>query len=270
MEEKTLRCPNCGANTTNADNCEYCGSLLVRFVEKGIDLSKTSYTSNTEVFPGLIRELKQNLALQKQGDESVVTDIVRAIGTRGLLSIIRTGHCVWADDHEIVLSNSDKGLAIVFDFDTYIHADDKEVIDYNKEKEQQHALFKQLPCYELFTSHRCFYKGDNGEECKGIEYAIDFGEDAEGAARLISEIMIKVFGVSLDEDVEFYTNYGDNIGKAREQIYASTRAVYEKQAKQEAEQEINQLREEALEDMDKIIKYIFIVLGALALLLFFL
>ena len=77
-ELKSYTCPNCGANTTNADNCEYCGSLLVRFVEKGIDLSKTSYLSNTEVFPGLIKELKQNLAMQEQGDESTVTDIYRA------------------------------------------------------------------------------------------------------------------------------------------------------------------------------------------------
>lgn len=27
---KSYTCPNCGANTTNAEKCEYCGSLLVR------------------------------------------------------------------------------------------------------------------------------------------------------------------------------------------------------------------------------------------------
>lgn len=32
-EIKTIVCPNCGANTTNHQNCEYCGSMLVRCYE---------------------------------------------------------------------------------------------------------------------------------------------------------------------------------------------------------------------------------------------
>ena len=39
MEANVIKCPNCGASSTNHTNCEYCGSLLVRFVDKGIDLS---------------------------------------------------------------------------------------------------------------------------------------------------------------------------------------------------------------------------------------
>lgn len=49
-ELKSYTCPNCGANTTDARNCEFCGSLLVRFVEKGIDLSQTTYLDDTETF----------------------------------------------------------------------------------------------------------------------------------------------------------------------------------------------------------------------------
>ena len=118
MEEKTLRCPNCGANATNHDNCEYCGSLLVRFVEKGIDLSKTSYTSNAEVFPGLIKELEQNLALQKQGDEPTATDIFREFDKRGnalgcIISVLRAGNFAWQDGQEYILSNSNKGCLIL-------------------------------------------------------------------------------------------------------------------------------------------------------------
>ena len=64
-ELKSYTCPNCGANTTDARNCEFCGSLLVRFVEKGIDLSQTTYLDDTETFPGLINALKQNLQLQE-------------------------------------------------------------------------------------------------------------------------------------------------------------------------------------------------------------
>jgi len=49
-----LSCPNCGAAITNRKNCEYCGSLLVRFIDKGINLIGTEYTSNVKVYPGLI------------------------------------------------------------------------------------------------------------------------------------------------------------------------------------------------------------------------
>ena len=77
MELKSYVCPNCGANTTNTQNCEYCGSLLVRFVEKGIDLSHTSYLNNNAVFPGLVEELKRNLELQSENPKDwVATDLL--------------------------------------------------------------------------------------------------------------------------------------------------------------------------------------------------
>lgn len=212
-ELKSYTCPNCGANTTNADNCEFCGSLLVRFAEKGIDLSNTSYLSNTEVFPGLIKELEQNLAMQEQGDESTATDIYRANSVEGNYvcpSVLRTGKCIWADGQNILLSKSNKGLVIILKFDTYVDTSNLDNIKFNKEWERKLNLFKQLPSYELFTPHNCFYTDPWGAKRKGIEYAIDFGEDAEGAARLISEILIKVYEVPLDENLEFYTNYGVN------------------------------------------------------------
>lgn len=230
-ELKSYTCPNCGANTTNADNCEFCGSLLVRFVEKGIDLSNTSYLSNTEVFPGLIKELEQNLAMQEQGDESTVTDICRANNIKdnyACLCVLRTGECVWADDQDIILSKSNKGLVIALDFSTYVDTSDSECIKFNKEEERKLNLFKQLPSFELFTPHNCFYKDEDGEQRKGMEYAIDFGEDAEGAARLISEILIKVFDVPLDENLEFYTNYGnDKVEETRRMVNKSRGNSYD-------------------------------------------
>lgn len=55
-----LNCPNCGAAAKNHKNCEYCGSLLIRFVEKGIELPQ-HYRNNNKVFSGLIDALKENL-----------------------------------------------------------------------------------------------------------------------------------------------------------------------------------------------------------------
>ena len=76
MEAKVIKCPNCGASSTNHTNCEYCGSLLVRFVDKGIDLTTTSYLTNDKVYEGLIDALQQNLERQELSDSIVETDIL--------------------------------------------------------------------------------------------------------------------------------------------------------------------------------------------------
>ena len=56
---------------------------------------------------------------------------------------------------------------------------------------------------------------------KGYEYFIDFGEDSEGAARLLSKIWKEVYEIPLDANVEYYTNAGgDNVVKARKAIEA--------------------------------------------------
>ena len=99
-EVKALVCPHCGANTTNTQNCEYCGSLLVRFVDKDIDISNTSYLSGKCEYPGLLTELKNNLKLQKEQTHVVCTDIYWPTndGGWGCLSIGRSGLFAWIDD----------------------------------------------------------------------------------------------------------------------------------------------------------------------------
>ena len=193
MELKVLKCPNCGANTTNAQNCEYCGSLLVRFVDKGIDLSKTSYTNDSATFPGLAEELKRNLQLQeKNPGESVVTDLCTTNADTGdgeCICVLRSGKCVWADGHEIIISNDRNGLIIELKFDTLVDGNGND--DWSKKQMKKLEAFKKLDSFPLFTGHTCNYTA-YGEERYCREYAIDFGNDAEGAARLISEILQKV------------------------------------------------------------------------------
>ena len=212
MELKTYVCPNCGANTTNAENCEYCGSLLVRFVEKGIDLSQTSYTDNSEVFPRLITELTKNLKLQDANKEDLVCTSIQWICPQ---------------DHEIfdgitITQDDDggnkpiKGLYISFDFDTYadnIH----ELETFNKRTNEEMALFKQLKSFPLFTSDYGSYVDPEGFKRIRRHFDICFGEDVEGAARLISEILIKVKGLKPTDDYDIHTNVGiNNIINARE------------------------------------------------------
>lgn len=64
METKgMLTCPNCGAAATNHKNCEYCNSLLVRFVEKGIEIDQSRYGKDAWVFPGL-NEMLETLSIK--------------------------------------------------------------------------------------------------------------------------------------------------------------------------------------------------------------
>lgn len=219
MELKTLVCPNCGANTTNTQNCEYCGSLLVRFVERGIDLSHTSYLNNDAVFPSLIPELKRNLKLQEEHpDTPVATEINKLLdnGDTTTMSILSSHSQMMWDDHTIAdFDTKKKGFRIVVGFDTY--ADTSALKDYNDEMDAQLSRFMQLDSFPLFTAHNGAFVDKAGMHRYGREYAIDFGQDVEGAARLISEILIKVNGFSPTETFDIFTNVGnDNIQKARD------------------------------------------------------
>lgn len=221
MEIKSIICPNCGANTTNAENCEYCGSLLVRFVDKGIDLSKTSFTNDTATFPGLAEELKRNLKLQNNNpNESVVTDLLyknERTGDGESLTVWRSGKCFWYDNSPIDINNSKNGLIICIVFDTYVGSDMPSwKTRYNYHRNCQLEKFKKLDCFPLFTSHISYYEDEDGDKRYSNEYAIDFGNDAEGAARLLSEILQKVYGRTQDRSFDMYTEVGhDNYLKAR-------------------------------------------------------
>ena len=202
MELKSYVCPNCGANTTNAQNCDYCGSFLVRFVEKGIDLSQTTYTSNSEVFPGLIEELKRNLKLQSENPSfTVATDLKKMRGNVSEGISIVSG--LWW------IGTKQRRLCICLRFDTYKNDAVTSFRVKNEEIETQFFKFQQLDSFPLFIAHNSQgYTDSMSMYRNGREYAINFGEDAEGAARLISEILIKVYGWSLAEPFDMFTNSG--------------------------------------------------------------
>lgn len=217
-ELKSYVCPNCGANTTNAQNCDYCGSLLVRFVERNIDLSGTSYLNNDKVIPGLIKHLEQNLLTQKNSEESVATDINFKINNGySCISVLRQGLADWMDHTRISLSDQTEGLLVCFVFATYSESSSVNE-NFNSEMNQLERKFKNLPSFDLFTPNRCYYTDSDGAKRKASQYAIYFGHDSEGAARIISEVIEKVYGLNLDDNsIEIYTNSGnDNIEKCRQ------------------------------------------------------
>lgn len=217
-ETANIVCPNCGANITNRSNCEYCGSLLVRFVDKGIDLSQTTYLNDDATFPGLADALRKNLKLQKERNNYMVTNIYCDIPTSSLSGIQciagvtarSTGGCysTWHDGSPIFSeSESGPGLVVRFGFRgkysgllpmLYDTGDDKDDIDRNNR-------FKNLDSFPLFLKNKCDISYYHLANAPGYEYAIDFGEDADGAARLLSEVFRKVYLIEDNHPIEFHT-----------------------------------------------------------------
>jgi len=192
MAEQYLRCPNCGANATNHQNCEFCGSLLVRFVEKGIDLSKTTYLSNAQVYPGLIDHLRYNLQLQRQNPGAVVYSGIGGELKGGLDLFI--GNSSPATDSIPVSDTPHLYVAIYFNRNSQLNEDAKQY--WTKKLE----TFKSLDCYPLFTfKETTVGDADGSAEWIDYWYTIDYGQDVEGAARLTSELLQKVYSIPLSE-----------------------------------------------------------------------
>ena len=189
MAEQDLKCPNCGANATNHQNCEYCGSLLVRFVEKGIDLSKTTYMSDAEVFPGLEQELRNNLSLQRQHPNCIVeTEICpRGEGT--------------------ILMYADNRLNVSHEPSLFTHI---EFVGNNKEdimEDNSFKIFNSLDCFPLFNfeDDELYDSLTKKYDTLLYRYTLNYGQDVTGAARLISELLQKVYGVPLSRGLDLST-----------------------------------------------------------------
>lgn len=219
---QSLTCPNCGAPATNHKNCEFCGSLLVRFADKKVDLSNTNYLKNTYVFPGLEEELQKNIELQNQEchrtDISIKNEVGEEVAT---ISIIPSNEYCSSNDTK-VFPNSEGGISVAFTFDFYKNA-------ANTEVKKRHDKFKGLKSIMLFTlniTEMC-YQTVSEDDPNAVwyyynryEYAIDFGHDSEGAARLISEIIHEVYNIPYNTHLSMetisFSEYSKRLDKQEE------------------------------------------------------
>jgi len=218
-EMKQFVCPNCGANITNRKNCEYCGSLLVRLMENGINVE--SYISDHNILPGLSEALKENIRLQKENkDLTVATDIYGQYFTKEnylFASIVSTKQLRFRNNTK-AFPNSKNGIGVVFCFEinsfNLLDKEDMFVIE-SKKIQAMHEKFKSLEIFNLFTSHVTSGKKVLTDEDKYYEYVVDFGEDAEGAARLLSDVLNQVYDIPNEAQLEYITNTGNEIESSR-------------------------------------------------------
>lgn len=183
-------CPNCGANITNTKNCEFCGSLLVRFAEAGIDISTTTtYTSDASVFAGMQQTLDKHLQYAKENPGQYVQTNING----NLMVIVNTKSLDDFEGRRFFESAEVDGLGICIWF-----------CRENSNEAIQVERFKELKSFTLFT-HRITRRNEligfdkDNNEVYALrtydEYAIDFGIDSKSAARFCSEIIANVYNI---------------------------------------------------------------------------
>lgn len=243
-----IKCPNCGAPAQNHKNCEFCGSLLVRFANKGVDLTNTSYLNNDGVLPGLIKELNKNLELQQKNNKAYVLTSISKIDKRmeggldNFCGVINSTWLQFLDGQKIFPEAKSPSLGIVFTFYILPNSSATKLLGaeskiknlfgteskvtkllggtestvtklfkgsrvmLSEEMRVQKEKFEQLSSFPLFESKVSRdYDEDSSTELWCYQYAIDFGQDVEGAARLISEIANKVFDCPLNSPLIYDT-----------------------------------------------------------------
>lgn len=180
LDIKTIICPNCGASSHNHHNCEYCGSLLVRFVSQNKTIDEQRYGKEAKPLPGLEDELKKNLSLQKTCGDSyaIVTtilteheDIVIVYG-QVMPPFVRLNNGTVL---KLSQANDENGLVYVIPFQT--KSMDTDIATMEKKRL---AMFKTLDYFFLFEPQPIQ---------DGVRYIIDFGQDYESAARIISDYL---------------------------------------------------------------------------------
>lgn len=176
MEAQTITCPNCGANTTNHQNCEYCGSFLVRQVSRGVDVS-----NYIERIPSYHNEVI--LKLLKKSE-----DIIKQLRNLGLDNanypalFIKFGNA-W-------VGNETTGILVYYDNakDSYcisIATVELEGLGVSKED----FMNSEIGSFFTYSEEDC----QDTDEWDMSTFEIGFGHDINGAADFICQLLDKVF-----------------------------------------------------------------------------
>lgn len=175
-QTRTIVCPNCGANPTNHHNCEYCGSMLVRFVDKNLNLDINKYGKNAEVtIDGLEESIKSNLLMQKHPIENniPITEIVSEDGEEGY-QVLPTNEATFGIDKPNPYSGQ---IGLVLRIPFLVRSNNATV---SEDAQARLRFFKKTDCYSLF---------DKVVVPEGEYYLLDCGEDHITASRILSDVI---------------------------------------------------------------------------------
>lgn len=177
---KTMQCPCCGASANNHLNCEFCGSLFVRYANLGIpteSIISSDGTIQDFVFLGLEQQLRKNISLQEFDYQFICTDVIK--NGEILVQIIASSAAF--DSFEIDKQGSFPGLTVHLPFP--------------ESQQNEYRNFIAMAEHKLFTYEYDLFH----------TFYIDFGNDPIGTAYLVSKILISVFGISSDTILSYNT-----------------------------------------------------------------
>lgn len=213
MNVSTIICPNCGASTTNLRNCEYCGSLLVRFPMLGLSIDKKKYGSKTNLPSGLVNALQNNLDKQISGKKNnhirtfidcPFSGFSLEIVSPQSISELTKFHVpsTFCGEYELLTmpkyqtASMNPSLLVCIRFIcpnllNKIQAPvDPLFSNFFTESIRQHQLFKALSESDLFThitEPLLTYGNIRYGTCDS--YYIDFGADVVGAAQILTQVI---------------------------------------------------------------------------------
>lgn len=179
-------------------------------------VENTYNATDSKSFAGLANALKLNLQMQKMSDISVATDIwgyQDGLLYENVCTVLRSGYAAFSDDSPIP-AESKYGLCVIFNFRVHNKFNKR---GFYRICKVRHDLFKNLKCFSLFLEHVTFDE-DQAGKWNIYEYFIDFGDDYEKAACLISDVIHNVYGVPYRDSVDCHTNSGENIDKFRKEF----------------------------------------------------
>ena len=243
---QTIVCPNCGANVHNHSNCEYCGSLLVRFASRNEQINQSVFGKEAHIIPGLEENLKKNIIHQKLGH--YVTTDVRAIYDNGdeehlqqflvapieqtdtVSTKIKTEKYGWIcygfDFKELRESMGESSDSVasenLFTFISFINSltpdAPTEILEEYARDEVRKSAFLNTVSSSLFSVVELPLRilGFNtviGTKCV---YYIDFGADSKGASAMISEVFSQIAPISAGWRYISKTDFEEPIDEEKE------------------------------------------------------
>ena len=177
MDARTITCPNCGANTTNFHNCEYCDSLLVRFVSQEIDIEDDVFGEKAYTISGLDKALEENLLIQEAltKSQTVVTSVEDINNPNDCFQICPAQDVSLGTDRESPFKDT-IGPSLALRMSFMVNSLNVQEAAFARQMCQN---FRSLTISQLFTEQQWQY---------GTDYYIDFGKDVRNAVHICSKL----------------------------------------------------------------------------------